>query len=153
MDVTVPLSAMWRAKTPPTDQRRDEVDTEAPRRKKKVTEHHDSLFECTLGEKFRSCVKAETGEITSRQRKIPKALRKLAVVYDHIESLQPIVTYRGLLLLRHKFAEADLSGTLMDRGRARDIDPGIIKQFKFTIAQSAPCVGDKMSGRHGNKAW
>jgi DNA-directed RNA polymerase subunit beta len=104
-------------------------------------------------------VNAETGEIIiPANRKITKTLlRKLAMVYDHIEiDPSPIRNKIREIIAsyEHKFAELELERERsMDRVESGDdIDPGIIKQVKVYIASKRKLsVGDKMAGRHGNK--
>ena len=113
-----------------------------------------------LGEKIPlDVVNAETGEIIiPANRKITKTLlRKLAMVYDHIEiDPSPIRNKIREIIAQyeHKFAELELERERsMDRVESGDdIDPGIIKQVKVFIASKRKLsVGDKMAGRHGNK--
>jgi DNA-directed RNA polymerase subunit beta len=113
-----------------------------------------------LGEKIPlDVVNAETGEIIiPANRKITKTLlRKLAMVYDHIEiDPSPIRNKIREIIAsyEHKFAELELERERsMDRVESGDdIDPGIIKQVKVYIASKRKLsVGDKMAGRHGNK--
>nr|MBA2269674.1 DNA-directed RNA polymerase subunit beta [Chthoniobacterales bacterium] len=146
--------------------------TETKRQLKTITEDHrkkkdelteqltDSLSNILLGEKIPlDVVNAETGEIIiPANRKITKTLlRKLAMVYDHIEiDPSPIRNKIREIIAsyEHKFAELELERERsMDRVESGDdIDPGIIKQVKVYIASKRKLsVGDKMAGRHGNK--
>ncbi len=146
--------------------------TETKRQLKSITEDHrkkkdelteqltDSLSNILLGEKIPlDVVNAETGEIIiPANRKITKTLlRKLAMVYDHIEIDPSPIRNKIREIIQsyeHKFAELELERERsMDRVESGDdIDPGIIKQVKVYIASKRKLsVGDKMAGRHGNK--
>jgi DNA-directed RNA polymerase subunit beta len=132
--------------------------------KGKSTELREELTEklsnILLGEKIPlDVVNAETGEIIiPANRKITKTLlRKLALVYDHIEiDPSPIrIKIREIIgEFERRFSELDLErDRQMDRiDSGEDVDPGIIKQVKVYIASKRKLsVGDKMAGRHGNK--
>jgi DNA-directed RNA polymerase subunit beta len=152
-----------REKLTPTETKRQlKTITEDNRKKKdELTEQlTDSLSNILLGEKIPlDVVNAETGEIIiPANRKITKTLlRKLAMVYDHIEiDPSPIRNKIREIIAsyEHKFAELELERERsMDRVESGDdIDPGIIKQVKVYIASKRKLsVGDKMAGRHGNK--
>jgi DNA-directed RNA polymerase subunit beta len=129
-------------------------------REKLTPSETKSLSNILLGEKIPlDVVNAETGEIIiPANRKITKTLlRKLAMVYDHIEiDPSPIRNKIREIIAsyEHKFAELELERERsMDRVESGDdIDPGIIKQVKVFIASKRKLsVGDKMAGRHGNK--
>ncbi len=132
--------------------------------KSKSTELREELTEklsnILLGEKIPlDVVNAETGEIIiPANRKITKTLlRKLALVYDHIEiDPSPIrIKIREIIgEFEHRFSELDLEhdrkSDQLDSGE--DVEPGIIKQVKVYVASKRKLsVGDKMAGRHGNK--
>jgi DNA-directed RNA polymerase subunit beta len=152
-----------REKLTPTETKRQlKTITEDNKKKKdELTEQlTDSLSNILLGEKIPlDVVNAETGEIIiPANRKITKTLlRKLAMVYDHIEiDPSPIRNKIREIIAsyEHKFAELELERERsMDRVESGDdIDPGIIKQVKVYIASKRKLsVGDKMAGRHGNK--
>ena len=152
-----------REKLTPTETKRQlKTITEDNKKKKdELTEQlTDSLSNILLGEKIPlDVVNAETGEIIiPANRKITKTLlRKLAMVYDHIEiDPSPIRNKIREIIAsyEHKFAELELERERsMDRVESGDdIDPGIIKQVKVFIASKRKLsVGDKMAGRHGNK--
>jgi DNA-directed RNA polymerase subunit beta len=84
-------------------------------------------------------------------------LRKLAMVYDHIEiDPSPIrIKIREIIgEFEHRFSELDMErDRQLDRIESgEDVDPGIIKQVKVYVASKRKLsVGDKMAGRHGNK--
>ncbi|MDQ6807969.1 MAG: DNA-directed RNA polymerase subunit beta [Verrucomicrobiota bacterium] len=148
--------------TPTETKRQLKTITEDNKKKKdELTEQlTDSLSNILLGEKIPlDVVNAETGEIIiPANRKITKTLlRKLAMVYDHIEiDPSPIRNKIREIIAsyEHKFAELELDRERsMDRVESGDdIDPGIIKQVKVFIASKRKLsVGDKMAGRHGNK--
>jgi DNA-directed RNA polymerase subunit beta len=147
----------------PTEHRRQRKTIEEDY-KGKSTELREELTEklsnILLGEKIPlDVVNAETGEIIiPANRKITKTLlRKLALVYDHIEiDPSPIrIKIREIIgEFEHRFSELDLEhdrkNDQLESGE--DVEPGIIKQVKVYIASKRKLsVGDKMAGRHGNK--
>jgi DNA-directed RNA polymerase subunit beta len=147
----------------PTEIRRQKKQIEEEH-KKKSTELREELTEklsnILLGEKIPlDVVNAETGEIIiPANRKITKTLlRKLAMVYDHIEiDPSPIrIKIREIIgEFEHRFSELNMEhDRQLDRIESgEDVDPGIIKQVKVYVASKRKLsVGDKMAGRHGNK--
>jgi DNA-directed RNA polymerase subunit beta len=150
-------------KLTPTEHRRQRKTIEEDY-KGKSTELREELTEklsnILLGEKIPlDVVNAETGEIIiPANRKITKTLlRKLALVYDHIEiDPSPIrIKIREIIgEFEHRFSELDLEhdrkNDQIESGE--DVEPGIIKQVKVYVASKRKLsVGDKMAGRHGNK--
>src|SRR5450432_1571796 len=164
MDVKVSArKEITRVKLSPSESKRQQKAIEEEYQKKKEELHEqltEALSNVLLGEKIPlDVVNAQTGEIIiPANRKITKTLlRKLAMVYDHIEiDPSPIRNKIREIIAsyEHKFAELELERERsMDRVESGDdIDPGIIKQVKVFIASKRKLsVGDKMAGRHGNK--
>src|SRR5450432_1807962 len=164
MDVKVSSRReVTRVKLSPSESKRQQkaIEEEYQKKKEELTEQlTEALSNVLLGEKIPlDVVNAQTGEIIiPANRKITKTLlRKLAMVYDHIEiDPSPIRNKIREIIAsyEHKFAELELERERsMDRVESGDdIDPGIIKQVKVFIASKRKLsVGDKMAGRHGNK--
>src|SRR5881409_65179 len=135
----------------------DDYKTKSTELREELTEKLSNIL---LGEKIPlDVVNAETGEIIiPANRKITKTLlRKLALVYDHIEiDPSPIrIKIREIIgEFEHRFSELDLEHDRktdqLESGE--DVEPGIIKQVKVYVASKRKLsVGDKMAGRHGNK--
>src|SRR4026209_1633761 len=151
-------------KLSPSDRRRQAKQIQEEHKRKKdglIEQLTDSLSNVLLGEKVpMDVVNAKNGEIIiPANRKITKTLlRKLATTHDHIEiDPSPIRNKIREIIgaYEQKFAELELE---KDRATDRvesgeEIEPGIIKQVKVYIASKRKLsVGDKMAGRHGNKA-
>ena len=138
-----------------------QIEDEYKAKKQQFTDQlTDALSNVLLGEKIPlDVVNVETGEIIiPANRKITKfLLRKLASGWEHIEiDPSPIQERIQGIINEHmgKFAEVerdreDALGRLSSGDHAED---GIIKQVKVYVASKKRLeVGDKMSGRHGNK--
>jgi DNA-directed RNA polymerase subunit beta len=120
----------------------------------------DALSNILLGEKIPlDVVNGETGEIIiPANRKITKTLlRKLAAAYDVIAiDPSPIQQKISNIIGEYssKFAQIkdDRENMSLRLESGEDAEAGIIKQVKVYIASKKKLsVGDKMSGRHGNK--
>ncbi len=120
----------------------------------------DALSNILLGEKIPlDVVNGETGEIIiPANRKITKTLlRKLAAAYDVIAiDPSPIQQKISNIIGEYssKFAQLkdDRENMALRLESGEDAETGIIKQVKVFIASKKKLsVGDKMSGRHGNK--
>ena len=120
----------------------------------------DALSNILLGEKIPlDVVNGETGEIIiPANRKITKTLlRKLAAAYDVIAiDPSPIQQKISNIIGEYgsKFAQLkdDRENMALRLESGEDAETGIIKQVKVYIASKKKLsVGDKMSGRHGNK--
>jgi DNA-directed RNA polymerase subunit beta len=142
-------------------QQMKQIEDEHKAKKQQLTDQlTDALSNVLLGEKIPlDVVNVETGEIIiPANRKITKfLLRKLASGWEHIEiDPSPIQERIQGIINEHmgKFAEIERAreealGRLSSGDNAED---GIIKQDKVYIASKKRLeVGDKMSGRHGNK--
>ncbi|MCG2660956.1 MAG: DNA-directed RNA polymerase subunit beta [Kiritimatiellae bacterium] len=142
-------------------QQMKQIEDEHKAKKQQLTDQlTDALSNVLLGEKIPlDVVNVETGEvIIPANRKITKfLLRKLASGWEHIEiDPSPIQERIQGIINEHmgKFAEIERGrdealGRLSSGDQAED---GIIKQVKVYIASKKRLeVGDKMSGRHGNK--
>ncbi|MDD5677836.1 MAG: DNA-directed RNA polymerase subunit beta [Kiritimatiellae bacterium] len=142
-------------------QQMKQIEEEHKAKKQQLTDQlTDALSNVLLGEKIPlDVVNVETGEIIiPANRKITKfLLRKLASGWEHIEiDPSPIQERIQGIINEHmgKFAEIerereDALSRLSSGDHAED---GIIKQVKVYIASKKRLeVGDKMSGRHGNK--
>ena len=120
----------------------------------------EALSNILLGEKIPLDVKnGDTDEIIiPANRKITKTLlRRLAAVSKHIEIdpspvkikiMEIVSNYQG------KFDELDYDRERKIAGveSGEDADQGVVKSVKVYIAKKCKMqVGDKMSGRHGNK--
>ena len=119
-----------------------------------------ALSNVLLGEKIPlDVVNGETGEIIIQaNRKITKQLlHKLASAYDVIQIdpspiQQKINNIIGEFLPKFQQIKADLKDFEERMEAGEDPDMGVIKQVKVFIASKKKLsVGDKMSGRHGNK--
>ncbi len=127
----------------------------------KLTEEiTEALSNILLGEKIPlDVLDAESGEIIiPANRKITKTLlRKLAQRCDHIQiERSPIQIKIDEIIgeYKAKFSELDMEHEeIMDRIESGDdIDMGIIKQVRvYVVTKKRLSVGDKLSGRHGNK--
>ena len=120
----------------------------------------DALSNILLGEKIPlDVVNGETGEIIiPANRKITKTLlRKLAAAYDVIAiDPSPIQQKISNIIGEYstKFAQLkdDRENMALRLESGEEAETGIIKQVKVFIASKKKLsVGDKMSGRHGNK--
>ena len=120
----------------------------------------EALSNILLGEKIPlDVVNGETGDIIiPANRKITKALlRKLAQAYDVIAIDPSPIQQRITSIINEystKFAQLkdERENMLLRMESGEDADVGIIKQVKVYIASKKKLsVGDKMSGRHGNK--
>jgi DNA-directed RNA polymerase subunit beta len=120
----------------------------------------DALSNILLGEKIPlDVVNGETGEIIiPANRKITKTLlRKLAAAYDVIAiDPSPIQQKISNIIGEYssKFAQLkdDRENMALRLESGEDAETGIIKQVKVYVASKKKLsVGDKMSGRHGNK--
>ena len=120
----------------------------------------DALSNILLGEKIPlDVVNGETGEIIiPANRKITKTLlRKLAAAYDVIAiDPSPIQQKINNIIGEYssKFAQLkdDRENMALRLESGEEAETGIIKQVKVYIASKKKLsVGDKMSGRHGNK--
>ena len=120
----------------------------------------DALSNILLGEKIPlDVVNGQTGDIIiPSNRKITKnLLRKLAAAYDVI-AIDPSPIQQKITSIigefTSKFAQLKLDRDAMAERleSGEDTDTGVIKQVKVYIASKKKLgVGDKMSGRHGNK--
>jgi len=120
----------------------------------------DALSNILLGEKIPlDVVNAQTGDvIIPAYRKITKTLlRKLAAAADVI-SIDPSPIQQKISSIigeySNKFAQlrAEKEDLILRQESGEDTEQGIIKQVKVFIASKKKLgVGDKMSGRHGNK--
>jgi len=120
----------------------------------------EALSNILLGEKIPlDVVDVQTGEIIiPANRKITKTLlRKLAAACSHVEIESSPIQIKIQAILdeyKHKLEELDLRRErdidMFESGEFEDV--GIIKQVRVYIASKKNLsVGDKMSGRHGNK--
>jgi DNA-directed RNA polymerase subunit beta len=118
------------------------------------------LSNILLGEKIPlDVLNGESGEIIiPANRKITKTLlRKLAAAYDVIAiDPSPIQQKISSIISEYsaKFVQLkdDRENMELRLESGEDTEPGIIKQVKVFIASKKKLsVGDKMSGRHGNK--
>ena len=131
------------------------------KREAELTENlTDALSNILLGEKIPlDVVNGETGEIIiPANRKITKTLlRKLAAAYDVIAiDPSPIQQKINNIIGEYssKFAQLkdDRENMALRLESGEETETGIIKQVKVYIASKKKLsVGDKMSGRHGNK--
>ena len=131
------------------------------KREAELTENlTDALSNILLGEKIPlDVVNGETGEIIiPANRKITKTLlRKLAAAYDVIAiDPSPIQQKISNIIGEYssKFAQLkdDRENMSLRLESGEDAETGIIKQVKVYVASKKKLsVGDKMSGRHGNK--
>ena len=131
------------------------------KREAEITENlTDALSNILLGEKIPlDVVNGETGEIIiPANRKITKTLlRKLAAAYDVIAiDPSPIQQKISNIIGEYssKFAQLkdDRENMALRLESGEEAEAGIIKQVKVYIASKKKLsVGDKMSGRHGNK--
>lgn len=131
------------------------------KREAELTENlTDALSNILLGEKIPlDVVNGETGEIIiPANRKITKTLlRKLAAAYDVIAiDPSPIQQKISTIIGEYssKFAQLsdDRENMALRLESGEDAEAGIIKQVKVYVASKKKLsVGDKMSGRHGNK--
>ena len=134
---------------------------EFDKREAEITENlTDALSNILLGEKIPlDVVNGETGEIIiPANRKITKTLlRKLAAAYDVIAiDPSPIQQKISNIIGEYssKFAQLkdDRENMALRLESGEEAEAGIIKQVKVYIASKKKLsVGDKMSGRHGNK--
>ena len=134
---------------------------EFDKREGELTENlTDALSNILLGEKIPlDVVNGETGEIIiPANRKITKTLlRKLAAAYDVIAiDPSPIQQKISNIIGEYssKFAQLkdDRENMSLRLESGEEAETGIIKQVKVYIASKKKLsVGDKMSGRHGNK--
>ena len=120
----------------------------------------DALSNILLGEKIPlDVINGETSEIIiPANRKITKTLlRKLAVAYDVIAIdpspiQQKISHIIGEFSSRFSQLKDDRENMALRLESGEEAEAGIIKQVKVYIASKKKLsVGDKMSGRHGNK--
>ena len=131
------------------------------KRETELTENlTDALSNILLGEKIPlDVLNGETGEIIiPANRKITKTLlRKLAAAYDVIAiDPSPIQQKINNIIGEYssKFAQLkdDRENMALRLESGEETEAGIIKQVKVFIASKKKLsVGDKMSGRHGNK--
>ncbi|MDD2240355.1 MAG: DNA-directed RNA polymerase subunit beta [Kiritimatiellae bacterium] len=131
------------------------------KREAELTENlTDALSNILLGEKIPlDVVNGETGEIIiPANRKITKTLlRKLAAACDVIAiDPSPIQQKISTIIGEYssKFAQLsdDRENMALRLESGEDAEAGIIKQVKVYVASKKKLsVGDKMSGRHGNK--
>ena len=134
---------------------------EFDKREGELTENlTDALSNILLGEKIPlDVVNGQTGEIIiPANRKITKTLlRKLAAAYDVIAiDPSPIQQKISNIIGEYssKFAQLkdDRENMALRLESGEEAETGIIKQVKVYIASKKKLsVGDKMSGRHGNK--
>ncbi len=134
---------------------------EFDKREAEITENlTDALSNILLGEKIPlDVVNGETGEIIiPANRKITKTLlRKLAAAYDVIAIdpspiQQKISTIIGEYSSKFAQLKDDRENMALRLESGEEAETGIIKQVKVYIASKKKLsVGDKMSGRHGNK--
>ena len=120
----------------------------------------EALSNILLGEKIPLDVKdATTGDvIIPAYRKITKTLlRKLAAAADHVHiDPSPIQQKISSIIGEYTVKFDQLKEEYETRQRmeeaGEDYDEGVVKQVKVFIASKKKLsVGDKMSGRHGNK--
>ena len=131
------------------------------KREAELTENlTDALSNILLGEKIPlDVVNGETGEIIiPANRKITKTLlRKLAAAYDVIAIdpspiQQKISNIIGEYSTKFSQLKDDRENMSLRLESGEEAEAGIIKQVKVYIASKKKLsVGDKMSGRHGNK--
>ncbi len=134
---------------------------EFDKREAEITDNlTDALSNILLGEKIPlDVVNGETGEIIiPANRKITKTLlRKLSAAYDVIAiDPSPIQQKISNIIGEYsaKFAQLkdDRENMALRLESGEEAETGIIKQVKVFIASKKKLsVGDKMSGRHGNK--
>ncbi len=134
---------------------------EFDKREAEITDNlTDALANILLGEKIPlDVVNGETGEIIiPANRKITKTLlRKLGTAYDVIAiDPSPIQQKISNIIGEYstKFAQLkdDRENMALRLESGEEAETGIIKQVKVFIASKKKLsVGDKMSGRHGNK--
>ena len=134
---------------------------EFDKREAEITENlTDALSNILLGEKIPlDVVNGETGEIViPANRKITKTLlRKLAAAYDVIAIdpspiQQKISNIIGEYSSKFTQLKDDRENMALRLESGEEAETGIIKQVKVFIASKKKLsVGDKMSGRHGNK--
>ena len=134
---------------------------EFDKREGEITENlTDALSNILLGEKIPlDVVNGETGEIIiPANRKITKTLlRKLAAAYDVIAIdpspiQQKISNIIGEYSSKFSQLKDDRENMSLRLESGEEAEAGIIKQVKVYIASKKKLsVGDKMSGRHGNK--
>ena len=134
---------------------------EFDKREAEITENlTDALSNILLGEKIPlDVVNGETGEIIiPANRKITKTLlRKLAAAYDVIAIdpspiQQKISNIIGEYSSKFSQLKDDRENMALRLESGEEAEAGIIKQVKVYIASKKKLsVGDKMSGRHGNK--
>jgi DNA-directed RNA polymerase subunit beta len=141
---------------------RDEEEDRKKKRKKIEEDLIDALSRILHGEKIPlDVIDVETQQvIIPANKKITKALlAKLAAAHDHIQIDSSPVQQKIEEIIssfRPRFAELDESSDAQT-GEFDDIpdlgnEGGIIKQVRVFIAEKKNLsVGDKLSGRHGNK--
>jgi len=164
MDVkTTSRDLPQRTKMTPTERRKQQKQMldEFDKREAEITENlTDALSNILLGEKIPlDVVNGETGEIIiPANRKITKTLlRKLAAAYSVIViDPSPIQQKISNIIGEYssKFAQLkdDRENMTLRLESGEEAETGIIKQVKVYIASKKKLsVGDKMSGRHGNK--
>lgn len=138
-----------------------QMQEEFDKREAELTENlTDALSNILLGEKIPlDVLNGETGEIIiPANRKITKTLlRKLAAAYDVI-AIDPSPIQQKISNIigdySSKFAQLkdDRENMVLRLESGEETEAGIIKQVKVYIASKKKLsVGDKMSGRHGNK--
>ena len=164
MDVrTTAHKEMKAAVSTPAERKRQikSIKDDAKAKRQQYTEElTEALSNILLGEKIPlDVVDMDSGEvIIPANRKITKTLlRKLAACCEHIQiESSPIQMKIDEIINDYtpKFAELDEdSERSLERVESGDdLDSGIIKQVKVYIASKKKLeVGDKLSGRHGNK--
>jgi DNA-directed RNA polymerase subunit beta len=129
-------------------------------RQKLTDEITEKLSDILLGEKIPlEVLDAQSGEIViPANKKITKTLlRKLAQICDHIQiERSPIQVKIDEIVgeYKAKFSELDVEyEDVVGRVESGDeVDSGIVKQVRVYVAtKKTLSVGDKLSGRHGNK--
>jgi len=164
MDVkTTSRDLPQRTKMTPNERRKQQKQMldEFDKREAEITENlTDALSNILLGEKIPlDVVNGETGEIIiPANRKITKTLlRKLAAAYgviviDPSPIQQKISNIIGEYSSKFAQLKDDRENMTLRLESGEEAETGIIKQVKVYIASKKKLsVGDKMSGRHGNK--
>ena len=138
-------------------QKEDELDKREADIREQLT---DGLSNILLGEKIPlDVLNGQTGEVViPANRKITKTLlRKLAAAYDVIAIdpspiQQKIMSIIGEYSGKFEQVKEERENLELRMEAGEETDAGIVKQVKVYIASKKKLsVGDKMSGRHGNK--
>ena len=162
MDVKVAQDEEKRAAAASQRREAKDIDEELAKKKKKLIEDFATeLSNVWHGEKFpMDVVQAETQEIiVPANKKITKALLvKLAENYDHLQmdpgpvqaKIDEMVDVFGAKM-EDAEAQADIDRNALENGELEE-PRGSIKKVRVYLAEKKTLsVGDKLSGRHGNK--